>query len=265
MPVRDYANPRSARAAGVWAVNCDLTALRFKLAGWKFRRALILEARFNPNHDELGRFTFADGAASGGAGSDALAGEPSSDSLSSGSGDYSRNKPGWHEYVTPKNKVCDNAMRCSRQEMADQLARFAVPGQDPSRPVEDREINPVYDPVEGTLVGSVRTTISLDGLTITNTTLPGHIFHDGQIVRSAQQAGDGSWSVSTHGTGNNQTPGMNYINEWFGPDIFNGIDQYLQQNIERHHGAAKQMVWNTGDRYLFADAIRSVCFFSNEA
>jgi hypothetical protein len=66
MYVRDYANPRPARAAGLWAVNCDLTALRFKLAGWKYRRALILEMRFNPNHDELGRFTFADGAASGG-------------------------------------------------------------------------------------------------------------------------------------------------------------------------------------------------------
>ena len=46
-------------------------------------------AKFNPNHDELGRFTFADGAASGGGGDDTIAGGSGNDTT----GDE-QNKPG---------------------------------------------------------------------------------------------------------------------------------------------------------------------------
>ena len=45
-----------------------------------------------------------------------------------------------------------------------------------------------------------------------------------------------SWSITTTGTGNNIYPGLNKINEWQGPKIFDAMDQRLRENIERHHG-----------------------------
>ena len=39
----------------------------------------MVAAKFNPNHDELGRFTFADGGGGGGAGTDAATGDPGND------------------------------------------------------------------------------------------------------------------------------------------------------------------------------------------
>ena len=119
------------------------------------------------------------------------------------------------------------------------MSRFAVPGQDPSKPVEHDQTYDVCDPRYDVYAGQVRTYISSDGLTITNYTIPGHVLHEGKIVRKALRAFDGSWSITTTGTGNNIYPGMNEINEWQGPKIFDLMDQKLRHNIERHHGVTK--------------------------
>ncbi len=68
--------------------------------------------------------------------------------------------------------------------------------------------------------GKVTSDISANGLSITNTTLPGHIFYDGQIVRTLSQGADGSWSVTTHGYGNDVIPGRGTANQLFGPGVF---------------------------------------------
>lgn len=94
----------------------------------------------------------------------------------------------------------------------------------------------MYDPETGAFVGRVIPEIKDEGLTVQNTTRPGHIFHDGRITRSASQAPDGTWTVTTRGTGNNVHPGMNRVNEWFGPGVFDGLDARMRANIERHHG-----------------------------
>lgn len=125
---------------------------------------------------------------------------------------------------------------CTPEEMVDQLSRFAVPGQNPAIPVLNNSINPVYDPILGEYMGRVVTTISEDGLTVTNTTLPGHIFYDGKIVRSVTWNDDGSWSVTTHGYGNNEIPGANHMNQTFGPDVFGIMDERMRENILQHHG-----------------------------
>ena len=70
-----------------------------------------------------------------------------------------------------------------------------------------------------------------------NRTHPLHILYDGQITRTATQNPDGSWSVTTIGTGNNVLPGAASMNKRVGPDIFNGIDEKMRQNIAEHHGA----------------------------
>ena len=86
----------------------------------------------------------------------------------------------------------------------------------------------------------VRTEISNDGLTISNRTLPGHNLHDGRIVRTAYQDGQGNWHIRTHGYGNNEggfplgvtRAGINQIQ---GPQIFSAVDQGMAWDIRRHH------------------------------
>ena len=70
-------------------------------------------------------------------------------------------------------------------EMADQLSRFSVPGQDPSQPVVDGGTYIAVDPNTGFPGGPVETAVSEDGLTITNRTLLGHLFYNGVVVRRA--------------------------------------------------------------------------------
>ncbi len=75
----------------------------------------------------------------------------------------------------------------------------------------------VYDPWSGLYAGTVTTTVSDDGLTITNVTDPGHVFYDGEIVRSAFADPAGNWYVGTHGYGNDVFPGMATLNQLGGP------------------------------------------------
>lgn len=148
---------------------------------------------------------------------------------------YSPNRSGWHDYTAGPNLVCTAAQACSRREIVDQMSRYAVPGQNPSRPVQDLHIYPVRDPRNGLYVGRVLTEISNEGLTIKNTTRPGHLLSNGQIERSASQR-NSAWYVTTRGTGNNVVPFMNYINEWQGPKIFNYMDEQMRSGISAHRG-----------------------------
>jgi hypothetical protein len=137
--------------------------------------------------------------------------------------------------------VCSAEQGCSREEIADQLLRFAVPGQDPSKPVEDGKTYRVYVPFTRISVGEVRTTIEPDGLSITNRTEKGHIFYNGQVTRQATQNADGSWSVTTRGIGNNEEYAMSGVNQYGGPDIFDILDGQLRENIRLHHGTKKSV------------------------
>ncbi len=148
---------------------------------------------------------------------------------------YSPMNGGWHDY-TVRDTVCAAALSCSVSEMGDQDRRFAVPGQNPSLPVVDNQKYPVYAPVTGTFVGGVLTNISPDGMTIMNTTLPGHLLYDGAVTRSLSRGPDGTWYMTTHGVGNNKIFGMSEMNQMLGPDIFRNLDDQMRSNIEVHHG-----------------------------
>jgi hypothetical protein len=119
--------------------------------------------------------------------------------------------------------------------MADQLARFSVPGRDPSNPVQHLDTSLVEDLRTGFPAGWVWTAVGHNGLTITNYTAPVHLFYDGIVARGATQTDDGAWYVTTRGFGNNVVPGMNIINGEEGPAAFKILDQRLRDNIERHH------------------------------
>ena len=115
-----------------------------------------------------------------------------SDELLPDGSEYSPNRRGWHYYTAGPNKVCSASQQCTAEQIRDQLSRFAVPGQDPSTPVEHRGIYFASDPRTGIPAVPVQTSIGSDGLIIVNVTLPGHIFHAEKITRSAEQNAEGA-------------------------------------------------------------------------
>src|ERR1043166_9363756 len=148
---------------------------------------------------------------------------------------FRSDRPGWHDYRRGPTLACGAELRCSREEMADQLARFSLPGRDPSLPIEDEGTYPVHIPGTNIYAGDVETRITDGGLTIENRTKEGHIFFDGIVVRELKQSGDGAWYVTTHGFGNNVQPGSNVVNQLVGPETFAELDRQMRANIERHH------------------------------
>ena len=158
-------------------------------------------------------------------------------------GGFSPDRPGWHDYTARPSEVCTSQVPCTAEEMANQLSRFAYPGQDPSKQVVDGDVRSVYDPRvglgQGVPAGPIVVWVSPDGLTIINRTRPGHVLFDGQIVRHAHRGPNGAWYVTTHGIGNNENAAIAYANKTQGPQIFRVLDQHLRLNIDRHHGTRK--------------------------
>ena len=151
-------------------------------------------------------------------------------------GGFSPTQPGWHEYHVGPTLICTSKQDCTPQEIADQMARFAFPGQNPTQPARNGKIYKVHDPRTELYAGDVSVWISPNGLTTINRTQPNHVLYDGQIVRVAARDKSGSWYVTTHGIGNNITFGMAEANTFQGPPIFRVVDAKLRQNIDRHHG-----------------------------
>ena len=162
------------------------------------------------------------------------------------SGVYSSRCPGWHFYTAGPTLVCPAEFYCSEQEMIDYLSRFAYPGQYPSNPVHNTDINQVglgsfctgslcLGPYSMGPLGEIQTFISDGGSTIKNVTQKGHIFYAGIIIRKVYQEEDGAWYVRTYGYGNNVYPGMDKTNQGFGPDIFDVMDENMKNMIAAHH------------------------------
>jgi hypothetical protein len=224
-------------------IRCNVAAMRFQLALIKFER---VRRKYSPDQPRVPA-----GVREGGqwvhdigttlTPKPAVTTPPSGRRIGGGAPlgrprGFSPRGPGWHDYTAGPNLVCRAELQCSREEIADQLARFSIPGRNPSIPVADESNNKVYFPGTHHHVGNVETTIADGGLTITNRTDPGHLLFDGKVIRHALQGEDGSWYVTTRGFGNNVTTGMNIPNQLFGPEIFTGLDREMRTNIEWHHG-----------------------------
>jgi hypothetical protein len=248
---------QAARDEELKAFYAEHLQLRQQLADLKFDLALRrIFRKYNPNQPRVPAGSREGGQWTSGGGESAGDGshQPSRDAAGSGqrirfaqltspagtvtdaSGpQFSPDKPGWHDYRLGPNLACGAELRCSREEMADQFARFSLPGRDPSMPIKDEGIYPVHIPDTNVHVGDVRTRITDDGMTIENRTEEGHIFFDGVVVRKLTQTDDGAWYVTTRGFGNNVQPGTNVVNQLVGPEVFNELDRQMRANIERHH------------------------------
>lgn len=53
---------------------------------------------------------------------------------------YAPSRPGYHDYTAGPNVVCPAELRCTPQEMVDQMSRFSLPGQSPAKPIQSGRI-----------------------------------------------------------------------------------------------------------------------------
>ena len=147
-------------------------------------------------------------------------------------------------YYTTTNVICPAEFNCTQEEIQEYATRFQYPGQNYLFPISDGSIRFVapglqlgliiWDPAL-ILSGAIRVSVSEDGLTLFNRTLPTHIFHDGFVERKYIQDEAGTWSVTTTGYGTNDTPIIGpYIdqaNNVVGVSVFNAVDSQMLQYI----------------------------------
>ncbi len=146
---------------------------------------------------------------------------------------YFRDKPGYHRYVQGPTALGTEAEGLTEAMVKDALGRFAVPGQNPTKPVEHDKIYAVYPPGgrdSHYSVGNVRTTVADDGMSIRNKAQKGHIFYPGNIDRRIHLE-NGTWYVTTIGEGNNERPVMDAANQKGGPVVFELVDNQMKKYL----------------------------------
>jgi RHS repeat-associated protein len=146
---------------------------------------------------------------------------------------YGPNMPYYHRYGGPGPgdwAVChpSSSAWCTNERGYDALTRFVYPNQDPSKPVQDRDVNTIYWPwpFDSVAVGDIRTFLEPTTFSVYNITLPNHDFYDGYVRRQIVTQGDTLY-LRTTGEGNNSgefrwmenvatwRPGFNMSNENF--------------------------------------------------
>jgi hypothetical protein len=79
----------------------------------------------------------------------------------------------------------------------------------------------------------IKTAINNISLSITNYTLPGHIFYPGEITRSVVELGD-SIAIWTVGRGNGP---YKALNELVAPQIWGSADRQLKKEVASEFGS----------------------------
>ncbi len=175
-----------------------------------------------------------------------------------GDAQYSPDKTGYHEYIVGPNLICSAEERCSNHEIKDYMSRFAVPDQNPQKPITHNSMFLVFIPNTIIPIGNVTTKISEDGFTTENKTVLNHLFHDGIVTRQAIQEKDGSWFVTTRGVGNNIYPGVDKINQDYGPIIFDRLDAQMREYVRQRNGKAKSTVSAISDLECGSIIVQSI-------
>jgi RHS repeat-associated protein len=182
----------------------------------------------------------------GGAGSStpSLPVVPLASDPTSGSGGTNDDECDYGHCYEQVSVVCPAIYECTEDDMKIYATMFQYPGQNPLFPVENRHTYFVFPAPQLALylrnpaliwTGAIRTTISQDGLTLTNQSLPTHIFHDGTVVRSYTQREDGAWIVTTTGAGTNVWPligpTVDLANDVVGAPTFAIVDAQMRAYI----------------------------------
>jgi hypothetical protein len=140
------------------------------------------------------------------------------------SDDYNKNYSNYHHYSLT-NGICSKTLKgCTKEKVFQTMIsqeQFIVPS-----PLDDK---PVVHCREKTLpVGNpIRTTINSSDYSITNYTLPGHMFHPGKITRRVIETNN-AIAVTTIGEGIGD---YKKFNIWVAPDIWSRADILLSVRI----------------------------------
>lgn len=143
---------------------------------------------------------------------------------------FSANHPEYHFYQLP-SLVCTPAegsdrCPCSASRVF-QLMLSALKFDAPAIPAEANK--PIVNCASYNLLGvtssnPITTVVDNAAMTVTNLTMPGHIFHPGRIVRRVVQVNGDIYVLTTgEGIGPNRS-----LNLYAGPIIFGQIDQQLR-------------------------------------
>ena len=135
-----------------------------------------------------------------------------------------------HYYEVGPDYLCGGASGCTGVPVAESIALKGVPGKVSNVPVTNGEISMVHA-LGDIEVGHVVTTISNNGLTLQNRTLPDHWFHDGTVTIDAYQDANGDWYGQVTGTGTHTKPGMGMANQTTGPEVFGGILSDIRDDL----------------------------------
>lgn len=155
--------------------------------------------------------------------------------LSLGDEQYSPYLPGGHAFIVGPDYIGGGfvPVHGDYDPAQDALRLDTVPGLPATVPIIDGGLHPVTEPVFGSQVGHVITTIASDGMTTTNTTAPDHWFYDGKIVNRLTFDDNGDAFVTTYGFGNSTAPLMDFANQAAGPWIFERMHDDMRAYLER--------------------------------
>lgn len=153
-------------------------------------------------------------------------------------------------YYEVETKMCDlGASGCTRENLEDLQKSYQVPGQDPTRPVENGTIRYV-DETEGNFQ-KVKVFQNSETGGWTNATAAGHIFEVGGVDRLIIQRGNALY-VRTVGMGMNSYA-HNFVsasnifgtlanaslaaqNQRLGPQIFKVLDSQMRSAFRERYG-----------------------------
>jgi hypothetical protein len=145
---------------------------------------------------------------------------------------YDPNDPNYHAYTPPLvTEICSkNNSYCTKEMVAFIMVsqkRFvapAIPSIENTPVVNCEEVNLIDDPAHD---NRIKTVINNDELSVTNYTLPGHVFYPGKVKRKILDNGN-SILIETTGEG---TGDYRRINEGLGRELFSGIDANLRDYV----------------------------------
>ena len=144
---------------------------------------------------------------------------------------YDPSDPNYHHFDFTESLCSFGEDGCTVPAAKDALLLFAGPGQDV--PAFAGHTLTAQDPIwTGLSAGPIIQSVSADGLSVTNATLPGHMFDAGYITRSLVITDDGI-SIRTVGEGTGADPELNAI---LGPAAFQWLNREMSSYLTGRTG-----------------------------
>lgn len=130
--------------------------------------------------------------------------------------DYDSEGKNFHEYGPFASSICDTAQAGCLEAARRQLLCNSAPGQSACAIVG--KVIP-----QGLSGGNPITQYAVNPDMVINGTSPGHVFHDGYVVRWLMVNDAGIAQIWTYGRGTNTSGATAFVNKWGGIGIFKWI------------------------------------------